>query len=252
MADAGLPPLACPLCRGEGTPLFLVPSVGTTPLSLVRLARAIVPRRPVHAFAYAGLEDERPPHATFEAMAEAYVTELVALAPDGEVHLGGHCLGGAVALEMAQQLASRGRSVSRLVMMDAVAPRLVDDGVAHDPQRRKKLDALPPAVREILLGVADRTHASANMLEPGVAERLGDLVGRHLDAAFAYRARRCDVPIVILVTDGDEDASGGRWARIAGAGVVRHAIPGDSFSMLHAPHVDAVGRVLGRALDDRA
>jgi len=252
MADAGLPPLACSLSSGEGTPFFLVPSVGTTPMSLVRLARAITPRRPVVAFAYAGLDDERPAHATIEAMAGAYVAELVRIAPAGDIHVGGHCLGGAVALEMAQQLASRGRGVSRLVVMDAVAPRLVDDGVAADPSRRKNLDALEPALRDVMIGVADRTLASYDSLGPGVFERLSELVARHLDAAFTYRARPCAAPIVVLATDGGDDASGGRWSRIADGGLVQLAIPGDSLSMLRPPHVDTVGRVLGRALDGRA
>jgi len=157
-----------------------------------------------------------------------------------------------VALEMAQQLAARGRRVSRLVVMDAVAPRLVGDAVADDPSRRRNLEGLEPALRDVMIGVADRTLASYTALGPGVFERLSDLVARHLDAAFAYRARLCAAPIVVLATEGGDDASCGRWTRIADGGLEQHAIPGDSFSMLRPPHVDTVGRVLGRALDGRA
>ncbi len=96
--------------RGGTRAPYLVPSVGSTP-SLVRLARAIDPRRPVRSFAYAGLEDDAAPHRTLEAMAAACVEELLAASPEGPYLLGGHCPGGTVALEIALQLEARGRNV---------------------------------------------------------------------------------------------------------------------------------------------
>src|SRR5262245_33221554 len=111
---------------GAGGPVYLVPSLGLTPLSLLRLARAITPRRPTHAFAYAGMDDDLPPHRTLEAMATAYVADLLARSAPGPYLLGGHCVGGSVALEMALQLEARGEPVGRLVLLDSMAPPLSD------------------------------------------------------------------------------------------------------------------------------
>ena len=88
MPPAMTPLLATLVRDGDGASLVLVPSVGTTPLGLVRLARAIVPRRVVHSFAYAGVEDDAFPAASDELelrmrhLLEAIAAGDPALAPD--------------------------------------------------------------------------------------------------------------------------------------------------------------------------
>lgn len=249
--DAAISVLLCTLSRGgEGTPLYLVPSVGLTPLSLVRLARSISPRRPVHAFAYAGMEDDRPPHRTLEAMATAYLAELLALSPRGPYLLGGHCLGGAVALEMALQLEARGVAVDRLVVLDSMAPPLANAGPAEvgpdrdDPART----GLEGQVRHALEGIMARTASHYPMLPPEISQRLGSMLRLHVEAGLAYRARPLRVRTHVLRTRGCDDAVLEGWAAIATGGLSWQEVPGDTFSMLRPPHVEAVGRSLGAAL----
>lgn len=238
--------------RGEGAPLFLVPSVGTTPLSLVRLARSIAPQRPVHAFAYAGMEDDLAPHLTLEAMANACLVELLALSPQGPYLLGGHCLGGAVALEIALQLEARGEAVAHLVVLDTIAPPLADAGrEAVGPGRGEPARAvLDSHVRRILEAIVARTVSHYAMLPPEVAQRLGGVLQLHLAAGNAYRARPLGAPIDVLCTQECHGALLAGWRHIAAGALSRQAIPGDTFSMLRPPHVGAVGRSLGAILQD--
>jgi thioesterase domain-containing protein len=252
MTAAAPSPLMCTLASGGGAPLFVVPSVGTTPMSLVRLARAIEPRRTVHAFAYGGFEDDREPFGSIEAMAKACVAEIVAAAPDGPWLLGGHCLGGTVALEIAQQLGARGGRVACLALMDAIAPILADDRLVLDDATVAAIHAREPHVREVLEGVGRRTLESFASLGPEVYTRLLTVVTLYVDHSVAYRARRCAAPIALISTVAPDDPDLARWTHIGGRPPTQHAAGGDTMSMLRPPHVEGLGRTLGAALAQAA
>ncbi|HEY7141942.1 MAG TPA: alpha/beta fold hydrolase [Methylomirabilota bacterium] len=247
------PALLCTLDRGgDGAPLYLVPSAGLTPLSLVRLARAISPRRPVHAFAYAGMEDDAPPHRTLPEMATAYVAELLGGRAQGPYLLGGHCFGGLVALEIALQLEARGEAVACLVVLDAIAPLLADaDPGPIGPDRDSRPSAgLEEHVRRALDGIVARTESHYPLLPAEISRRLVRTLRLHVEAGLAYRARRLHAPTHVLRTRECHDAVLAGWAAIAAGGLSRHEVPGDTFSMLQPPHVEAVGRCLGAALQE--
>ena len=55
-----------------------------------------------------GWMGNKPPTARVEDMAARYVREIRLLQPEGPYFLGGHCLGGVIAFEMAQQLHAAG------------------------------------------------------------------------------------------------------------------------------------------------
>ena len=244
-------PLLCTLAAGgTGAPLFLVPSVGTTPLSLVRLARAVVPHRPVHAFAYAGMdEDDAPPHASFSEMARAYADDIVARAPQGPYLIGGHCLGGTVALEIALELESRGAPVARLCVLDAFAPPLGGDPDHYGDGRPETLAEVTRQLRRVVEELLERAIASSALLGEDGQRRLHEVLRAHAHAALAYRARPVHASMHVLRTASCPDVVLDNWEKIAAGGVTRHAIPGETFSMLRPPHVEAVGRTLAAVLE---
>ena len=51
-------------------------------------------------------------------MAENYIKEIKSLQPEGPYYLGGYCLGGVIAFEMAQQLKQAGDDISLLAMLE--------------------------------------------------------------------------------------------------------------------------------------
>ena len=243
-------PLMCRLTSRGATPaLDFVPSLGTTPLSLVRLARAIAPERLVRSYAYRGIEDDLPPHATIEAIAEANVAELRAAAPHGPYLIAGHCLGGAVAFAMASALEALGERVAALVVIDAMAPISADhvgDVPVPDSPGAATVVAHFGAIVQML---TTRSVETRSQLEPDVARRLDEVMPLHLDAGVNYRARPLRAPVHVLRTADGNEAVDVEWERFTPA-LKRHPVPGDTLSMLRPPHVESVGRVLGRLLDE--
>jgi len=61
-------------------------------------------------------------HHRIEDMATAYIEEIRTVQPNGPYFLGGHCFGGIVAVEMAQQLLARGEKVALVALIFSHAP----------------------------------------------------------------------------------------------------------------------------------
>jgi len=240
--------LMCTLTAGGATPAVdLVPSVGTTPMTLMRLARAIAPARAVRAYAYSGIDDGTAPHRTIEAIAEANLAELRAAAPRGPYLIGGHCLGGTVAHAMAAALEARGEQVAMLVVIDAIAPLPldhVDDRPAVDSPATAAMAAQIRAISESLSARAVEYQAH---VDPEMGQRIKTVVRLHLDASARYRAPALRAPIRVLRTAAYDDAVVQEWDRYS-ADVSRHTVPGDTVSTLRPPYVEATARVLGREL----
>jgi len=55
---------------------------------------------------------------TFPEMAAAYIKEIRTVQPHGPYHLGGYCLGGVIALEIARQLTDAGERVTSVFMLE--------------------------------------------------------------------------------------------------------------------------------------
>jgi len=77
----------CFLCtlanEGQRNTLFIVPSAGTTPMSLIPLARSLNPTHAVCSFWHAGMEGDREPHREIAEMAAAYAQELLQATREG-------------------------------------------------------------------------------------------------------------------------------------------------------------------------
>jgi len=116
-------PLVAIQPRGEKAPFFCVHPAGGIVYCFRELAGAMGEDRPFHAFQAPGLDGEREPLASIEAMAAEYVAALRGVRPSGPYHLGGWSLGGTVAFEMARQLRAAGQEVATLALFDTQAPR---------------------------------------------------------------------------------------------------------------------------------
>jgi phthiocerol/phenolphthiocerol synthesis type-I polyketide synthase E len=92
-------------------PLFLVHAAGGNVLIYRDLARHLGSDQPVYGLQAQGLDGEQPFLTTIEEMAARYVQEVQSVQPEGPYFLGGYCMGGTVALEMANQLSAMGQEV---------------------------------------------------------------------------------------------------------------------------------------------
>jgi amino acid adenylation domain-containing protein/FkbM family methyltransferase len=90
-----------------------------------RLSRYLGADQPVYGLQHLG-QDGRPVRCTsIEKMAAFYVREMRKVQPNGPYFIGGFCIGGMIAFEMAHQLQSQGEVVALLVLLDPTKPRSV-------------------------------------------------------------------------------------------------------------------------------
>lgn len=85
------------------------------------LGRSLSQDRPFYALQSSGLEEGQNVFFKVEDMAAAYIKEVRSLQPTGPYQIGGWCLGGTVAYEMAQQLHQAGETVSLLAILEDFA-----------------------------------------------------------------------------------------------------------------------------------
>jgi amino acid adenylation domain-containing protein len=106
--------------RSSGTraPLFLVHGAEGNVLLYRNLAAALHDDQPVYGLQARGLDGTQEEPETIERMAAAYVSEIRMVQPHGPYYLGGYCLGGTIALEMAQQLERLGERVAFVALLE--------------------------------------------------------------------------------------------------------------------------------------
>ncbi len=103
---------------GEKPRFFCVHGAGGNILLYRDLVRALGADYPFYGLQSQGLDKKTKPLTTVEAMAERYIKEIRTIQPNGPYCLGGYCLGGTIAYEMAQQLRSEGHEVTLLALFD--------------------------------------------------------------------------------------------------------------------------------------
>jgi thioesterase domain-containing protein len=115
---AAAPSLVAIQPSGPRPPFFCVHPAGGDVLCFQALSRHLGPDQPFYGLQSRGLGAGEEPFASIEAMAASYRAE-VARITTGPYYLGGWSLGGAVAFELARQLAAAGKEVALLAIVDA-------------------------------------------------------------------------------------------------------------------------------------
>jgi len=115
---------------GSKPPFFCVHGCGGIVFHMNGFARHLFPEQPLYGLKAQGLEKGQTPHTRIEDMAAFYIKEIQTVQPDGPYHLGSTGHGGAVVLEIAQQLKSQGQNVVFLALINAVALRPYSSNVS--------------------------------------------------------------------------------------------------------------------------
>jgi thioesterase domain-containing protein len=218
------------------------------------LPRYLGPDQPLYGLVQQSRDGRPARHTRLEDIAAYYLREMRQVQPEGPYFLGGFCVGGTLAFEMAQQLWRRGTEVALLVLLDPPGRRSKTSSRAHGstasgvtPVRSgfrgsglsrvtmlagdKALEQLAHLGNEVSRRVAD---AAKN-----VACRAYVLAGRpiphwlrtfYINAVY-HRARRHYVPrvypghVVVLTTEGPGDPRI-VWEELAAGGLEIRQIPG--------------------------
>jgi phthiocerol/phenolphthiocerol synthesis type-I polyketide synthase E len=145
-ADAETPSLV-QIQSGDGLtpPVFLIHAEGGHVLMYRDLARLLGTDLTVYGIQSRGLDGSSEPSDDIEEMADRYVSEIRKVQPDGPYYVGGWCLGGTIAYEMAKKLEDQGQEVAWLGMIQA----------RHTSYWQSRDQA--PTVQRLAWRVADRT-----------------------------------------------------------------------------------------------
>ncbi len=276
-AASALVPLAPSGAAVDAAPLFLVHPIGGSVFCYRELARRLhlgVAGGAVWGLQARGFAGEEQPLGSVAEMAAAYLASIALVQPAGPYRLGGWSFGALVALEMARQLEARGESVALLV--------LVDPMTITDAERERGLDdvemlallmrdlggiaglagaAVPVTGEELagLAGAAERLDLIlARAVEAGVLppdadlprlRRIVELYQANQLAARAYLLPPARCPLhIVAAAAGPVPARLGLWEPLAAGGLEVKILPGDHYTLLRPPAVDALAAEMGRLL----
>ena len=264
------------LQQGTRPPFFLVHGIGGEVLSFAPLARRLGPDQPLYGLRARGADGKGEPFADVESMAACYLAAIRTVAPDGPYMLGGYSSGGAVALEMAQQLRASGVPVALLAMIDSDAPAaaaasswhprvagafvrnlaswMVDDDFLRSPMDdkvarvRSRGRMLRSRLRSLIsseAGGADIRDALGVWRMPA---RHRDFLEKHARALDAYAPHPYDGRMTLIrartlrLTAWAPPDLG--WRQLARGGLDIRMVPGAHDNILTEPRVAALARHL--------
>ena len=120
-------------------PIFMVHGRDGLTFPTADFRRALADGQKLHMFELPGIRGGHS-YDQIEDIAVAYVAQLVENYREGPIFLASFCMGALIALEMAAQLAKKGRTVAQLVLLDPGTPKwlvAVKPGVASQSTPRQ-------------------------------------------------------------------------------------------------------------------
>jgi thioesterase domain-containing protein/acyl carrier protein len=105
---------------GTRPPLFCFHGAGGNVLNYQKLSQHLGDDQPFYGLQSQGLDGTSSPLTTIEEMAALYVKHIRRVQAHGPYFLGGYCMGGTVAYEVAQQLHTSGETVALLALLDTM------------------------------------------------------------------------------------------------------------------------------------
>jgi thioesterase domain-containing protein/acyl carrier protein len=232
---------------------------------------------PFYGLQSRGLDGKTAPLATVEEMAAAYLEEIQRFQPHGPYCLGGYCLGGTIALEMAGLLRKQGEEAAFLGLMDTYNyNEAVQVSWLSDFAQRLKFHAgnfrrLRPA--EVKHYLAEKIRVARDgefksligLGNPNtVASATGDTLGRTAlqniqaindHAVTKYRPKPYPGKLTLFKPEVNYSAFPDPrmgWGEIALDGVDIVELPMNPHAMLVEPFVQQLASALAAALDRTA
>jgi hypothetical protein len=183
---------------GNRTPIFFVHPGDGDVLAYAPLARRLGADQPSYGLRARGIDDGRPLPDSVEEMASDYVDQIRQVQPDGPYIVGGFCVGGAIAFEMARQLDAAGERVAAMLLLDPRFPR--PRGLRYDawlvPHRARE--------RQLLTGLARRAARVLGFRVDDPPDRDAErFVSPHLGLIReGYRPRPLGLPANVVISSG--------------------------------------------------
>jgi amino acid adenylation domain-containing protein len=241
--------------RGSRTPLFFVAGYQNpddTLLSLSQLIHHLGMDQPLLGLRPRWIEGNEG-YATVEEMAREFLAELRVVQPKGPYALGGHCVGGVAALEVAQLLLQEGEEVKMMIFLDTERPSAFRTFLVELYLLRTRAKHIVEVLSEII-------HASGGARSE-IIRKLIHRKFREPDTFYQskvdyrrlldrYTAARYAGRITLIVNEEqarlDPDLG---WKGIAQGGLDVHTVAGNHFTIMER-HAKEVAQVILKAMDD--
>jgi thioesterase domain-containing protein len=260
-----------PATAGSRPPLFFVHPANGQASAYLALARHLTPDLPLYALQSPGLTGGSL-YAGMEALGSAYLDAVRSVQPRGPYRLGGWCVGGTFAYELARRLRALGEEIEILVLVDSHAPEPEhfapqDEAVLLASFAREiagaagksldlPLDELRRIPSEARLAWVIETARKLEILPASFSTEQArwswDVFRSNLRAVEAYRPERQPLRAVLFratrqIHDVEGKPSLG-WARWITGRLDVVAVEGDHSDAIREPAVEIVAREISERL----
>jgi thioesterase domain-containing protein len=232
-------------------------------LMLARFAPHMGTDQPVFGFRPRWIDGHGEAYSSVNEAAGEFLAELRAVQPSGPYALGGYCVGGVIALEMARQLIQSGEKVSLLALLDCERPTAYRALLADFRLSFRRAIHMGDVIRGILIPngrsrvemIRELARRKTAIAGPTEAEASADY--RFFKNVIAYRRlgyshRVAEYPgnIMLLVNNQQSflDKYMG-WKNVARGGLDVHTVPGDHLTVLTV-YGRQFGELLRKSLDE--
>jgi thioesterase domain-containing protein len=210
-------------------------------LIYAKLTHYLDSQQPVYGLRARGVDELVEPHQTVELMAAEYVREIRTIQPRGPYFIGGACVGGVVALEIAQQLRVQGEPIGLLLLVDSHFPTRRGTWMLRYRLRTFWSNQVLPFLRRCR---TSRREFQAALREsillrfaPSREQKIGRLkvrIGRqYLRNILRYKPRPYPGPVTLILCQEHNRREPERaWRDLAGGDLEVLYVPGD-----HATHL---------------
>lgn len=238
-----------PVCDGDRHPPFFCVHAGQGEVDFLNHLRRQPMPRPIFGLRAQGLDDGKEPLRDVGAMADLYTEKIRETQPEGPYLIGGCCIGGLVACEMAVRLLAAGEEVGPLFLFDTLLPEVDVPPREEKLLRDRRADwrrALAAADGRFDVAEADdswervaRDAHAAGMLPETIA---GDELRRRervwvaaTIASLHYRLPRIPRRIVLYWASMSGIGLPEKWARLATAGFEATEVEASHFDIFRKP-----------------
>jgi len=233
--------------NGSRTPFFCIAGSGGLALNFLPLARLLGPEQPFYGLQAQGIESRALPDATLSRAAIRHVKAIRSVQPHGPYLIGGHSLGGVLALKVAQRLRELDEEVALLVIIDTVLSKRMSGVGSNDASslftRAREWQLFHGHTK---LSTILRLPLTGIVPQPGLAQF--ELFGLHdtIELRFSRRLSTWAGPAVIFASnDGAQSNIEMGWGQILTGPWSRVVVPGDHLSMMQRPNVTILAELLG-------
>jgi thioesterase domain-containing protein/acyl carrier protein len=231
--------------------------------SYLQLSRYFGSDQPFYGLAQ-HLEGRKVCHTSIEDIAAHYLKEVRRVQPEGPYYMGGHSLGGVIALEMAQQLKKQNQEIELLVLLDSGLPR------THPSETTPKIGNFSRCSRQEIRKqlwifrhwLKEACQKKFKTMVCEVYHCLGMSLPTSLQTYYVDQvvygniysnAHRSYVPqtyagrVVYLKSEDLRERVSG-WEKLIASGLEVHPVPGDHLSMLAEPNLKSLAETLKQCL----